>query len=324
MPVRDAALAVLVMVIWGMNFVVIDEGLAGVPPLLFLAIRFVVVLLPAIFLIRRPAVPWRTLATIGLMMSAGQFGLLYSALALGMPAGLASLVLQVQVMFTVLLAAVKLQERPTRRQSAGIAIGAGGLILVAFGRSDATPLIGLLLTIGAGFSWACGNVASRKAAVASGLSMTVWSALFVPLPLLALSVLIDGPAEIGRALTQLSPGNVASTAYTAYLATLVGYGIFNTLLARHQASLVAPFTLLVPPVGLLTASVVQHEAPGPLEITGSVIMLAGVAITAIRSARARTGNPSQQPPSSHVRGSSSLVAGHDTKSLVATPADHPA
>src|SRR3954452_1437945 len=111
-PFKDALLAALVAVIWGMNFVVIDEGLGGMPPLLFVAIRFVVVLLPAVFLVARPAVPWRTLATVGLFLCVGQFGLLYSALSVGMPPGLASLVLQAQVLLTVLLAAVRLHERP--------------------------------------------------------------------------------------------------------------------------------------------------------------------------------------------------------------------
>jgi O-acetylserine/cysteine efflux transporter len=279
-PIRDALLATAVAVIWGMNFVVIDEGLAGVPPLLFVAIRFTVVLLPAIFLVPRPAVPWRTLATVGLVMSVGQFAFLYTALAAGMPAGLASLVLQTQVMLTVLLAALRLHEKPTARQIVGVAVGAAGLAVVASGRSAETPVLGLLLTVAAALAWASGNVASRRAGVASGLSMTVWSALFAPLPLFALSLLIDGPHQVGTALTHLTVGNVLSTAYTAYLASLVGYGIWNTLLAKHAAALVVPFTLLVPPVGMLTAWIVQGERPGPAETVGGLVLLLGVAVTA--------------------------------------------
>jgi O-acetylserine/cysteine efflux transporter len=280
-PIRDALLAILVAVIWGMNFVVIDEGLAGVPPLLFVAIRFCVVLLPAVFLVPRPAVPWRTLAAVGLLLCVGQFGLLYSALAAGMPPGLASVVVQAQVMFTVGFAALRLNERPSARQLAGTVVGVAGLAIVASGRSGETPLLGLLLTIAAALSWASGNIASRRAQVASGLSMTVWSAVFVPLPLLALSFAIDGPAAIGTALTHLTVGNALSTAYTAYLASLVGYGIWNTLLARHAAALVVPFTLLIPPVGMLTAWIVQGEHPGVVEAIGAVVLLLGVAITAI-------------------------------------------
>jgi O-acetylserine/cysteine efflux transporter len=280
-PIKDALLAVVVAVIWGMNFVVIDEGLGDLPPLLFVAMRFVVVLIPAVFLVARPNVPWRTLATVGLFLGVGQFGLLYTALAAGMPAGLASLVLQAQVLFTVALAALRLHERPTARQIVGTVIGAFGLAIVASGRSAETPLLGLLLSLAAALSWAMGNIASRRAAVASGLSMTVWSALFVPIPLFVLSLAVDGPAAVGTALTHITVANLMSTAYTAYLASLVGYGIWNTLLARHAAALVVPFTLLVPPVGLLTAWIVQGEEPGPAEAIGGLVLLVGVAVTAI-------------------------------------------
>jgi O-acetylserine/cysteine efflux transporter len=280
-PLKDTLLALMVALIWGVNFTVIDEGLGDMPPLLFVAIRFVVVLLPAVFLIPRPDVPWRTLATVGLFLCVGQFGLLYTALAAGMPAGLASLVLQAQVLFTVVLAAFRLHERPTTRQIVGTVIGAFGLAIVASGRSAETPLLGLLLTLAAALSWAMGNIASRRAAVASGLSMTVWAALFVPVPLFALALAIDGPSEVGTALTHITLGNVLSTAYTAYLASLVGYGIWNTLLARHPTALVVPFTLLVPPIGLLTAWIVQGEEPGTAEAIGGLALLIGVAVTAI-------------------------------------------
>ena len=291
MPLKDTLLAVVVTLIWGMNFVVIDEGLGDMPPLLFAAIRFVVVLIPAIFLIPRPNVPWRVLATVGLFLCVGQFGLLYTALAVGMPAGLASLVLQAQVLFTVVLAALRLHERPTARQIAGTLIGAFGLAIVASGRSAETPLLGLLLALGAGLSWAMGNIASRRAAVASGLSMTVWAALFVPLPLFALSLVIDGPAEVGTALTHITLANVLSTVYTAYLASLVGYGIWNTLLARHATALVVPFTLLIPPVGMFSAWIVQGEQPGPAEAIGGLVLLAGVAVTAISRSTTAASKP---------------------------------
>jgi len=288
----------MVALIWGLNFVVIDQGLAGVPPLLFVALRFVVVVIPAVFLIPRPAVPWRTLAAVGLFLSVGQFALLYSALAAGMPPGLASLVLQAQVMFTVLLAALRLHERPGPRQVAGVCVGAAGLALVAAGRSAQTPVLGLLLVLAAALSWAAGNVASRRAQVASGLAMTVWSGLFAPVPLFALALVIDGPAPVGSALTHLTWGNILSTGYTAYLASLVGYGIWNTLLARHPAALVVPFTLLVPVAGMLSAWLILGERPGQAETIGGLVLLAGVAITAIgrRPARSRDLRPGVELP----------------------------
>ena len=282
MSTRDTALAVLVALIWGVNFVVIDEGLGDMPPLLFVALRFTVVLLPAVFLVPRPPVPWRTLALVGLTLSAGQFGFLYTSLALGMPAGLASLVLQAQVLFTVTLAALVLHEHPSRRQVCGLTLGLGGLVLVGVGRSASTELLGLLLAVAAAASWAVGNIASRRAQVASGLSMTVWSALFVPVPLALASLVVDGPAQVGAALTHLTLGNVLSTAYTACLASLVGYSVWNTLLARYPAARVTPFALLVPPVGLVSAWLLQGERPSPTEAVGGSLLLLGVAVISTR------------------------------------------
>ncbi len=299
MPPRHVALAVLVAGIWGANFVVIDLGLGDVPPTLFVAIRFVVVLVPALWLVPRPSVPWRGVLAVGLFMSLGQFALLYTALAVGMPAGLASLVLQAQVGLTVVIAALALRERPSRQQVIGVVVGAVGLAVVAVGRSAATPALGLVLVVGAATSWAVGNVAARRAArpavgsagrepvtpatgrsaFVAGLSMTVWSATVVPLPLFVLALLLDGPEAVANALTHPTVPAVLSTLYTAWLASLVGYGIWNTLLARHPAAAVVPFTMLVPVVGLTTAWLVQGEVPNGWETVGGALLLLGVAVT---------------------------------------------
>jgi O-acetylserine/cysteine efflux transporter len=279
MPLGPALLASLTATIWGINFVVIDEGLGSVPPLTFAAIRFTLVALPAVFFVRRPAARFVDVALVGLFMSIGQFGLLYSALHLGMPPGLASLVLQAQVMLTVLIAALRLGERPRPKVVVGIAVGTVGLGVVALGRTGATPALALLLTLAAALSWALGNVASRRIRSASGLSLTVWSATVVPVPLLALSLLTDGPHAVTRSIEHLPVSALLSTAYTVVLASLVGYGIWNSLLARHPAALVAPFALLVPPVGIAAAWLVQGEQPGPAELVGGLLLLAGVAVT---------------------------------------------
>ncbi|MEI2702726.1 MAG: EamA family transporter [Baekduia sp.] len=278
---RDSALAVLVMVIWGVNFVAIDVGLEDVPPLLFVAIRFCVVLLPAFLWVAKPDIPWRYLAAVGLLMSAGQFGLLYAGLDAGMPIGLASLVLQIQVMLTVIIAAVALREPPTPRQIVGVAVGMAGLVIVGVGRDAATPALALLLTLGAATSWACGNVVSRKVGTTAGLEITVWSAFFVPLPLFLLSLVLDGPDAVGHALAHFSLGAVLSTLYTAILSSLVGYGIFNTLLSKYETANVVPFVLLVPPIGIVSAWLYENEVPNGAEIVGGLVLLAGVAITTL-------------------------------------------
>ena len=170
MNTRDSLLAVVVATLWGFNFVAIDWGMHGVPPLLFLAIRFVVVVFPAILLVPRPAVRWRTLLLVGTFMSLGQFGFLYASIDAGMPPGLAALVLQAQVIFTIVIAAGVLVELPSVSQVAGVLIGTAGLVVVAVGRGGGTPLVALLLCLCAALSWGVGNVLSRSSGVKGGLS----------------------------------------------------------------------------------------------------------------------------------------------------------
>ncbi|MDY0913587.1 EamA family transporter [Rathayibacter festucae] len=282
---RHSLLALLVVLLWGLNFVVIDVGLADVPPLLFLAVRFTVVAVPAVFFVPRPKAPLRTVATIGAFMSLGQFALLYLALALGMPAGLASLVVQVQIVLTVLIAAVLLKERPTRRQSVGLVVGVAGLVIVALSHGAVAPWLPFVVCLGGALSWAIGNVLTRRAKGASGLSLVVWSALVVPIPALLLSLLVDGGPAIADALQGLSVAAVLSTLYTAVFASLIGYGIWNSLLARYPAASVVPFTLLVPVVGVLSAWVLLGEVPSVGVLVGGAVMVAGLAVATIRRGR---------------------------------------
>lgn len=292
MSLRHSLLAVLVMLVWGGNFVAIDEGLADVPPLLFLAVRFVLVAFPLVLFLPRPQGRWQDVVAIGAFMSLGQFSLLYLALDLGMPAGLASLVLQAQVIFTIVIAAAVLKEVPTRRQAVGAALGTAGLVVVVVSHGVTSPVVPALVMLAAALSWAVGNVISRNAGIASGLSLVVWSALVVPLPALALSLVVDGRAEVVRALGDFSGTAMLSTAYTVYGASLLGYGIWNTLLARYPAGAVVPFVLLVPPVGITAAWLAQGEVPSVLEVAGGVVMLAGVALATIRFSRAARPEPS--------------------------------
>ncbi|MEV8148709.1 EamA family transporter [Arthrobacter sp. NPDC080073] len=300
MNIRHSALAVLVAVLWGLNFVAIDFGLhpasgiggngsggaADVPPLLFVAIRFVLVVFPCIFFVRKPDVSWKAIIGVGLFMSAGQFGLLYLGMALGMPAGLASLVLQAQVLLTVLLAARFLGERPSKRQLTGVVLGVAGLALVAVGRSLVAPVVPLMIVLAAALSWAAGNIIARKAKAASGLGLVVWSGAVVPLPLAGLSLIVDGPAAVVGTLANLQPATILSAIYTAVFASLVGYGIWNRLLSLYPSSAVVPFTLLVPVVGMTAAWLLIPEVPTAPELAGGLLLLGGVA-TAVLQLRAK-------------------------------------
>lgn len=299
MTTRHSLLAALVAVLWGLNFVAIDLGLHAngrdVPPLLFVAMRFLLVVFPWILFIRKPDVSWAAIIGVGLFMSAGQFGLLYLSMALGMPAGLASLVLQAQVLLTVLLAALFLGERPSRRQLAGVVLGVAGLAIVAVGRSSVAPLLPFIIVLGAALSWAAGNVIARKAKATSGLGLVVWSGAVVPLPLIALSLVIDGPDAIAATILDLQAGTVLSAIYTAVFASLVGYGIWNWLLAKYPPSAVVPFTLLVPVVGMSAAWLALQEVPSVTELTGGLLLLGGVA-TAVLNRGGGPPKPKQDAP----------------------------
>ncbi len=281
---RDCLLAALVASIWGFNFVVIDWGMDGVPPLLFAAVRFTLVVLPAVFLLPRPDVPWRTLAAVGAFMSLGQFGLLYVAMDAGLPPGLAALVLQAQVIFTILIAAGVLRELPTPAQVAGALLGTGGLVVVALGRGGAVPLVALVLCLLGALSWGIGNVVSRASGATGGLALTVWSAVVVPVPLLALSLLLDGPHAVADGLGAFGWQAGVSSLYTAGLASLVGYGIFNTLLGRNPSAAVVPWVLLAPVVAMLSAALLLDEVPNAAEAAGGAVMVVGV-LVALRAPR---------------------------------------
>ncbi|MEA5456414.1 EamA family transporter [Sinomonas sp. JGH33] len=287
MKPRHSALAVLVAVIWGVNFIAIELGLRDVPPLVFAALRFALVAVPAMLFVPKPAVPWRVIAGVGLFMSAGQFGLVYLAMHSGMPAGLAPLVLQSQMLFTILLAGAVLKERPTTAQLAGVGAGAVGLVLVAVGRGAVAPIGPLVLVVLAGFSWGIGNTISRAAKGASGLGIVVWSAAVVPVPMLALAAFVDRPGAVVGSLAHLTLPALLSTLFTVVLASLVGYTAWNSLLGKYPAAAVVPYTLLVPPVGMLAAWLAFGEVPQPLEIVGGAVLLTGVGTTLVRRRESR-------------------------------------
>jgi O-acetylserine/cysteine efflux transporter len=279
MPRRHQLLAVAVALVWGLNFVVIHLGLKDFPPLLFAVLRFTFVALPAIFFVGRPQAPWKSVVLIGLFLSAGQFGLLFSAMHEGMPAGLASLVVQLQMVFTLGLAVAFLGERPHVRQLVGSAMALGGIGIIAAGRADAVPLLAIALCIAGAASWGAGNVLTRQARPPDAIALLVWSSLVAPLPLLGLSLALEGPAEIGDAITGVGPGGLFALGYVVLAASFFGYGVWTWLLHRHPASTVSPYALLVPVVGIASAWIFVGERPTLVELLGAVVVLGGLAVT---------------------------------------------
>lgn len=292
---RDKALAALVALIWGVNFVMARMGMESFPPLLLAAIRFALVAFPAVLFIRPPGNGAATVIGAGASMGFFQFGLLYSAIHLGMPVGLASLVLQVQTVFTVIIAAVVLRERPTRYQVAGIGVGILGMAVVGWKYVVDAPALPFLMTIAAAASWALGNVVTRRRPPRDGFSMVVWTALVPPLPLFALSCVFEGWPAITHAVTHVSGRSLLGLVFVTYLASMVGYGIWNLLLSRHAASAVAPWSLLVPPIGMITAYVYSGERPGMAGFVGGAVVIVGVLMALGVGERPRPDVPSARP-----------------------------
>jgi O-acetylserine/cysteine efflux transporter len=282
MPRKHVLLAIAVAAVWGVNFVVIHVGLEHFPPLLFAALRFVLVALAVPF-VPKPQVPVRYVVAVGLFMSAGQFGLLFLGIDKGVPAGLASLVLQLQVIFTVVLAVIFLGERPRPAQIAGGMVAFAGIGVIAAGRASAVPLGALGLTVGAALSWGIGNVAGRKAASPNPLGMLVWSSLVPPIPLLAASLITEH--GIGHAFTTLDAGSLGALLFVVVVSTFGGFGAWTMLLSRYPTSQVVPFALLVPVAGIGSPWLLLSETPTAAELIGAAIVLGGLGLT-VRPPRA--------------------------------------
>jgi len=298
MKPRDLLLALAVVIAWGVNFVVIEVGLENFPPLFFSALRFFFAAVPAIFLLGRPRVAWRYVIGVGLALGVAKFGLLFIAMDHGVPAGLASLVLQSQVIFTVLFAISVLRERPRPAQLAGIAIACGGMLLIVFDRGLSAPLGALALVILAGACWGVSNTITRFAKPRDTLRFMVWVSAIAVVPLTLLSLLTEGPRADLDAVRGIDLTGIGALAYLAAVATLFGFGIWGYLLRQYDASTVAPFSLLVPIVGMAAAWVLRGEAVGLQQAIAAVLVIGGMACTATpqRPSRfSKAASPSPEP-----------------------------
>ncbi|MFI5729205.1 EamA family transporter [Kribbella sp. NPDC051587] len=294
MKPRDLLLALAVVVAWGVNFVVIEVGLEDFPPLLFSALRFLFAAVPAIFFLGRPRVAWRYVIGVGLALGVAKFGLLFIAMDRGVPAGLASLVLQSQVIFTVIFAITVLRERPRPAQVAGIAIACGGMLLIVFDHGLSAPLGALALVILAGACWGVSNTITRYAKPPDTLRFMVWVSAVAVVPLTLLSLLTEGPRADLDALRGIDVTGVGALAYLAFVATLFGFGIWGYLLRQYDASTVAPFSLLVPIVGMAAAWLLRGETVGLQQAIAAALVIGGMACTVIRR-RSVSASPSPEP-----------------------------
>jgi O-acetylserine/cysteine efflux transporter len=278
LPLPHALLALAVTAVWGSNFVVMKVGLDQFPPLLFAFLRFLFVLLPAVLFVRPPKAPWRHLALYGVLVGVGQFGLLFIAVDQGLSPGLASLVVQCQVFFTMGLAVLVARERVAPYQWLAVGLAAAGIVLIALrGGGDATP-IGLGLALAAAFCWGCSNLVVKASPGANMLAYVVWGSISCVPPLLALTLLLEGPSDDLAALRRADLGSWLAVGWQAAGNTLFGFAAWSWLLARHPAGTVAPLSLLVPVFGMAASAIVLHEALPAWKLIAAALVICGLAL----------------------------------------------
>jgi O-acetylserine/cysteine efflux transporter len=296
---RDLALILVVVAMWGFSFVPIKIGLREVPPFALAAIRFLFAAVPLVFFVRRPRIPARFVVVYGLAIGFFQFGLLFLGMQLGMPAGLSSLVIQVQVFFTIGLGIAFLGDRLHRENVVGAAVAAAGVVLLAAYKIQggaASTFTGLLLVVVAAFAWGVGNIVAKRAAArheADMFALVVWSSLVPPVPLLAASYLFEGGPSMLESIASASVLVWVCVIFLAYAATLFGFASWARLLHRYPTALVAPFGLLIPVSGLASGALFLGESLAPLQAAGVGLVLVGLAINVYGGRwRARTATAS--------------------------------
>jgi O-acetylserine/cysteine efflux transporter len=283
---RDMALGVLVMFIWGSNFVVVRWGLGMLPPLLMAAIRFGLTLFPAILFFKKPDVSWGSLALYGISVGTGQFGLLYIAMNGFISPGVASVVMQMQVFFTIAVAAQRTGEIPHLHHLLGLVPALAGVGVILMHNGQDITLAGLALTLGGAVCWAISNQTTReaaRAAAAKGTPMNpvayvVWASLFAMPGLLAASLLLEGPIRILHQVSTSSWIIWPTLVWQSAANTLFGYTMWAWLLSRYPAGTVAPLSLLVPVFGMGASALVLHEPLPPWKIMACLLIMGGLAV----------------------------------------------
>lgn len=278
---RHLLLALAIVFIWGVNFAIIKLGLRQVSPLALGVARFFLAAFPWVFFIPRPKVPLRLIALYGFLIFALQFGFLFTGMKLGMSAGLSSLILQLQVFFTIGLSVLMLGERPTAWQLAGALLAFAGVGVVALNVGGDVTVVGLLLLVAAAASWGGGNIVSKRisqlSTTSNVLGLVVWGSLFALPVLLAVALVLD-PQHLVSSFTGLDWVSVGSIAYIVYLSTLLGFAVWAGLLARYPVSTVAPFTLLVPVFGFLGSAALLGEPLQGWKLGASGLVIAGLCV----------------------------------------------
>ena len=292
LPIRHLLLALAVVAVWGSNFVVIKVALAHVPPLLFAALRFAFALVPALFFVARPSVPWTQLAAYGVLIGVGQFGVLYMAINGHISPGLASLVIQTQVFFTIGMAIFFTRERVQVFQWAALLLAVAGISVIGLHTGDtqagSTTVQGVLMVVFGAFCWAGANTVAKSASTVSDsnprvnmLGFVIWSSAYAVPPLLLLSLAFEGWPAMRAGLTHNSVTAWAAVFWQAWGNTLFGYAAWAWLLSRYPAATISPIALLVPVIGMGSAAWMLGESLPAWKLTAALLVMAGLALNTL-------------------------------------------
>ncbi|MCA0404289.1 MAG: EamA family transporter [Proteobacteria bacterium] len=278
MPLTHLLLTLLVVIVWGANFLFVGLGLQEISPLLLCATRFLLASVPAIFFIKPPKAPFKLVALYGLVMFALQFSLLFVGMYVGMTPGMASLIMQVQVFFSMFFAAIFLGEKPSSWQIYGALISFMGIAIVAFHFDADVSLLGFLFILAAAATWGVGNLITKKIKKVNMISLVVWGSFVACFPMFILSMLIEGFDNISHTYNHISWVGIGSLIYIVYGSTWIGYGIWNWLVSKYPVSMVVPFTLLVPIVGMLSSILVLGEPMQSWKVLAAIFVIVGLCL----------------------------------------------
>nr|WP_269815461.1 EamA family transporter [Amphritea pacifica] len=275
-------MGIAVMCVWGFNFAVIKLGADHIDPLILTGLRFSLAVVPVIFFIRRPNVPWVLLIAYGLVFGVGVWGMVTYSITLGLSAGMASLLLQLNVAISLLIGFLFLGERITIQRGLGAMLALSGLLLSLLLEDGSVTLAGLVLVIIGATCWGLSSLIMKAAKTDQVFGFIVWGMLFAPLPLFTLSAISHGSSGFIQLIDTFNAAALFSILFQAYPTTLLGYWIWNRLIVKYPLSAVAPLTLLVPIFGLLGSALFYQESIGPIKAVASTLIIAGLLVGLVK------------------------------------------
>jgi len=281
MPISHVFLTLLVVVIWGVNFLFVKIGLEEVSPFLLCSIRFLLASVPAVFFIKWPDEPFKLVAGYGLIMFALQFGFVFTSMQVGMTPGMASLIMQVQVFFSMFFAMLLFGEKVSTSQFVGALISFSGIGLVAMHFDSNVSFLGFILVLAAAATWGVGNLIAKKIKKTSLVSVIVWGSFIACLPMFLMALIFEGPASMVYSYHHVTWRGISALFYIVFASTLVGYGLWNWLLGRYPVSVVVPYTLLVPVVGILSSVIFLGEPFQLWKLVSGLLVISGLCINII-------------------------------------------